>query len=71
VANSIIILFLFIALSVALAAYVVLYTQSNRDAAATSTAIQELQNIITEITPTEHHSLIVTSKPARTPEPHG
>lgn len=69
--RNISIIILFIALSVALAAYVVLSTQSNRAVAATSTAIQELQNAITPTAPIKHNSPIVTSAPARTPEPHG
>jgi hypothetical protein len=69
--RNISIIILLIALSMALAVYVVLSTQSSRDVAATSNAIQELQNAITPTAPIKHNSPRVTSAPARTPEPHG
>ncbi|MEP6988341.1 MAG: hypothetical protein ABI970_22240 [Chloroflexota bacterium] len=66
--RNISIIVLFILLSAALVAYAVLYTQSNQNAAATSTAIQELQNIITPTVHSQHNAPNVNSEPARTPE---
>ena len=67
--RNISIIVLFILLTAALVVYVVLYNQSNQNASATITAVQELQSTIAATVPVEHNPPIVNNEPALTPEP--